>query len=199
MVVVGFEDKIEFIATNVDVQLYFRNIAELGVLIMENQNSTPPVVLLEFTGRSKNELSAQIAFIRGKIPLAKIAVVSVSLDVKVIGEALNQRVLAFISDATPIFKVLEIINRPDQVTILCARTSEALANHFTLNKSTTLTDRETEVLELLAQGLTFSKIADTLCIGIETVKTHVRHIYEKLDAKGKVHALEIARAHRLIA
>lgn len=44
-----------------------------------------------------------------------------------------------------------------------------------------LTAREREVLELIAQGLTNPAIAERLIIGVRTVGTHVRHIYEKLQ------------------
>jgi DNA-binding NarL/FixJ family response regulator len=43
-----------------------------------------------------------------------------------------------------------------------------------------LTPREAEVLELLQDGATNAAIAHELSIGIETVRTHARHIYRKL-------------------
>lgn len=203
MVVVGFVDKVAGIVAEANQQIspvhYFNDISELRSTIFEKDNAESLLVLFEFLGTTKADLITQIELIERAIPHAKIVVVSGSADAKIIVEALRLRVLGFISNSTPIKKVLDIIGHLDQVTVLCQKTRETLANHFTLNKSSLLTDRETEVLELLAQGLTFVKIGDTLSIGIETVKTHIRHIYEKLDARGKVHALEIARANRLIA
>lgn len=203
MVVVGFEDKTEVIVAKADLQispiLCFHDISELRSTIFEKDNAESLLVLFEFLGTTKADLTTQIELIERAIPHAKIVVVSGAADTKIIVEALRLGVLGFISDSTPIDRVLEMIGHLDQVTVLCQKTREILASHFTLNKSSLLTDRETEVLELLAQGLTFVKIGDSLSIGIETVKTHIRHIYEKLDARGKVHALEIARANRLIA
>ncbi|MEW6574495.1 MAG: LuxR C-terminal-related transcriptional regulator [Bacillota bacterium] len=43
-----------------------------------------------------------------------------------------------------------------------------------------LTPREREVLQLRLSGLTTTKIAKELCIGVSTVKTHCEHIYKKL-------------------
>ncbi|MBP6431555.1 MAG: response regulator transcription factor [Ferruginibacter sp.] len=43
-----------------------------------------------------------------------------------------------------------------------------------------LSKRETEVLELLAQGISYKMIADKLFLSFNTVNTHVKHIYEKL-------------------
>jgi DNA-binding NarL/FixJ family response regulator len=44
-----------------------------------------------------------------------------------------------------------------------------------------LSQREREILVLLTKGLSNTFIAETLCISPNSVKTHVRHIYEKLD------------------
>jgi DNA-binding NarL/FixJ family response regulator len=56
-----------------------------------------------------------------------------------------------------------------------------------------LTPRETEVHELLAQGLTNEQIAKLLCISLSTTKVHVKHIYDKLGVRSR---LEAARALR---
>lgn len=52
-----------------------------------------------------------------------------------------------------------------------------------------LTSRETEVITLLAKGLSHKNIASELLISPETVKKHVSHIYRKLNVKSKVQAL----------
>jgi DNA-binding NarL/FixJ family response regulator len=52
-----------------------------------------------------------------------------------------------------------------------------------------LTERETEVLELLSQGLLYKEIADKKFISIDTVKKHVGNIYRKLHVNNKVEAI----------
>ena len=51
-----------------------------------------------------------------------------------------------------------------------------------------LTERETDVLRLLAEGLTNREIAGQLFISEKTVGTHVAHIFEKLGVHGRVEA-----------
>ena len=46
-----------------------------------------------------------------------------------------------------------------------------------------LTNREVEVLQLLADGWNNKQIADCLCITIRTVKFHTTNIYEKIDVE----------------
>ncbi|MBK8025071.1 MAG: hypothetical protein IPK19_27610 [Chloroflexi bacterium] len=61
-----------------------------------------------------------------------------------------------------------------------------------------LSDRELEVLALVADGLTNREIADRLFIGVSTVKKHIQHIYAKLDAKTRTGAVMRARDLHLI-
>jgi ATP/maltotriose-dependent transcriptional regulator MalT len=61
-----------------------------------------------------------------------------------------------------------------------------------------LSGRELEVLALLAEGLSNEQVGARLIIGSETVKTHVRHILEKLGASNRAHAVGIAYRDRLL-
>lgn len=58
-----------------------------------------------------------------------------------------------------------------------------------------LSERETEILTLLGEGLVKKEIGDRLGIGYPTVDTHVRHIYEKLNVHNAPAAVNVA--HRL--
>jgi DNA-binding NarL/FixJ family response regulator len=61
-----------------------------------------------------------------------------------------------------------------------------------------LSDREREILDLLAEGLTGEEAADRLHLSPETVRTHVRNAMSKLGARTRVHAVALAiRARQL--
>jgi DNA-binding NarL/FixJ family response regulator len=53
-----------------------------------------------------------------------------------------------------------------------------------------LSEREQQVLDLLAQGLIYKEIAEKLNIGYETVHTYIRRIYEKLQVRTRTEAVE---------
>ena len=53
------------------------------------------------------------------------------------------------------------------------------------------TAREIEVLQLVSQGLVNREIGDRLYLSEETVKSHVRHILAKLQARSRAHAVAV--------
>lgn len=61
-----------------------------------------------------------------------------------------------------------------------------------------LTNREREILQLLVDGLTNREIAEKLFISPVTVKTHMRHIVDKLDAVDRRDAASIALERKLV-
>ncbi len=61
-----------------------------------------------------------------------------------------------------------------------------------------LTDREREVLMEIAHGLSNQEIADKLFISLPTVKTHVAHILQKINARDRVQAVVFAYENHLV-
>ena len=55
-----------------------------------------------------------------------------------------------------------------------------------MNKTIRITDREAEVIRLIANGHSNKEVADKLFISIHTVKAYLEHIYEKLGINNRV-------------
>ena len=73
---------------------------------------------------------------------------------------------------------------------------------FTLNeerlKNLGITRRELEILELIAHGMSNREIADKLFVSENTVKTHSSRLFDKLGAKRRTQAVQIAKEMGLI-
>lgn len=72
--------------------------------------------------------------------------------------------------------------------------AKKLVNYFSapkmvMQKDYELTEREKTVMELLSNGYPYKQVADQLFISMDTVRTHIRNIYEKLQVHSRTEAL----------
>lgn len=91
--------------------------------------------------------------------------------------------------------ILEMMNGGAPMSTNIAR---LVVTSFQKNFNSPLSSRETEVLEQVAKGKSYTVIADELFIDKETVRTHIKNIYWKLEAHSKAEALAIAKKKRYI-
>lgn len=70
--------------------------------------------------------------------------------------------------------------------------------HTKPKTQTVLTDRETEVLQLLAEGMTQKEIAEDLILSSSTIKRHLENIYQKLEVNNKISAIKKAKNLKLL-
>lgn len=96
----------------------------------------------------------------------------------------------------------ELLNALDQVSNggapLSGNIAKMIVKSFQKNLQSPLTSRETEVLELLSKGKSYSIIADELFITKETAKSHIKNIYSKLHVNSKSQAIDKALREKLI-
>ena len=86
---------------------------------------------------------------------------------------------------------------------IALRTLKLLRNPIDLKsvaeqEQVSLTNRETEVLEQLSNGLSYTKIADNLFLSPSTVRKHIENIYAKLQVHSKLEAIQKAKRINLI-
>jgi LuxR family maltose regulon positive regulatory protein len=85
---------------------------------------------------------------------------------------------------------------PDYVTMLLAamRETDVISQAKDQPLSDPLSERELEVLRLIAAGFSNREIAQQLVIAVSTVKSHINHIYGKLDVNSRTQAVARAQA-----
>lgn len=117
-------------------------------------------------------------------------------DTDTIFSALKAGASGYITKSTPPAKLLEAItdvyNGGSPMSSMIARkvVSSFLQTKAEVNISLQLlSTREQEILALLSKGLRYKEIAEKLFLSIETVRTHIRNIYEKLQVNSRTDAL----------
>ena len=95
---------------------------------------------------------------------------------------------------------LKLTNRKE--TIVVKEVQVSAAETFALNQASLqelkITRRELEILELIAGGLSNREIAEKLFVSENTVKTHSSRLFEKLSAKRRTQAVQLAKEFGLI-
>lgn len=69
---------------------------------------------------------------------------------------------------------------------------------FRQQQDSPLTDREIQVLQSIAEGKSYSKIALDLYVSKETIRTHIKNIYRKLEVSSKADAIKIANSNKWV-
>ncbi|HRO43170.1 MAG TPA: response regulator transcription factor [Flavipsychrobacter sp.] len=81
---------------------------------------------------------------------------------------------------------------------MSAHIARMVISSFKRNEQSPLTRRETEILEQIATGKSRKRIAEELFIDLETVKSHIKNIYHKLDVHSKADAIKTAKDNKFI-
>jgi DNA-binding NarL/FixJ family response regulator len=129
-------------------------------------------------------------------PRIQCMVLTVYDDADNIFDALKAGAISYLLKSTPPEKIVDAIqevqNEGSPISSQIARkVIEAFAAKEKVNQHyQALSRREQEMLALLSKGFRYKEIADKLFISIETVRTHVRNVYEKLQVNSRIEALK---------
>lgn len=137
--------------------------------------------------------------IKEKSPNSDIIMVTVYEDSEMVYEALKSGASGYITKSA---NYMELLTALDEITRGGAPMSSKIArmviDNFHLNPNSPLTKRETEILQLISEGKTYTQISEELFISKETSKTHIKNIYSKLQVRSKSEAIAKANQDKLI-
>jgi DNA-binding NarL/FixJ family response regulator len=130
--------------------------------------------------------------IKEKYPHVDIIIVTAYEDTDFVINSLKAGASGYIEKSS---NFIEIISALDQLARggapISPRIAKTVIHYFHLNVNSPLSNREKEVLTRMAEGKTYTQISDTLFISPETVRTHIRNIYVKLQVSNKSEAIRI--------
>lgn len=158
----------------------------------------PDVILLDIELPGTNGIEA-IPKIKKLLPNVFILILTVYESEKLIFDALSNGASGYLTKNTPAAKIIESIKEVKQgggpMSVNIAR---VVINSFQKNQNSPLSKRETQILELICNGKSRSQIAKELFIDLETVRSHIKNIYIKLDVNSRSDAIKTARDNKLI-
>jgi DNA-binding NarL/FixJ family response regulator len=152
------------------------------------RRARPEITLMDLRLPDMSGISA-ITAIRAEFPEARIIMLTTFEGDVEIHRALAAGARSYMLKSAPLEELVDVIRKVHSGrSHLPAQVAENLAGHF---GSDALTEREIEVLARMAEGDRNRDIAEQLGISDETVKVHIKHIMDKLDAKDRTQAVAI--------
>lgn len=194
-------------ATRVGLKIFLESDQDIAVIAeAENGNQAlefaeifnPHVVIMDLTLPGKSGVETALA-LKAKMPQQKILVLTGCDDDKSFCDALNAGVDGYCLKDRPGVQIAAavraiskgagwldpLITKPNLRNLFWnrLRNSQRIAD-----EKYALSQRENEILRLIVDGLSNQEIANNLYLSSETIKTHVRHVFEKLEVTDRTQA-----------
>ena len=170
-----------------------------NTVVEEVEAWKPDVILMDIDMPGTNGIEG-LKMIREKNTDVKVLMLTVFDDNKNVFDAIKNGANGYVLKKTPPAKLLEYINEAASggapMTASIATQVLKMFSQINTPKSEdyNLTEREKQVLQLLVEGYSYKMIAAEMFIAIDTVRSHIKKIYEKLHVNSKSEA--VARAFR---
>lgn len=178
----------------------FENCSQL---LKNVQDTNPDVVLMDIQMPGINGIEA-VKILREKFPFLKIMMQTIFEDRDKIFQSIYAGASGYILKNTSPSRFLEFIKEtyeggaPMSPTV-AAKVLQMITQHVQSNtEDFNLSDREKEVLSFLVKGMSYRLIGETCFISIDTVRSHIRSIYEKLHVHSKAEAVATAIKNKIV-
>jgi two-component system nitrate/nitrite response regulator NarL len=161
----------------------------------------PDVAVLDYKLPELDGLAVTHAIVRDKLP-TRVLMLSAFTESGIVYKALETGVAGYLPKEARRDEIADAV-------LACARGESVLPGELATglvseirlrskDRGPVLTERESQVLKLIASGRSLPEIATELYLGVTTVKTHVQHLYDKLGVSDRAAAVAEGMRRRLI-
>jgi two-component system nitrate/nitrite response regulator NarL len=179
-------------------------VAEAGdgrAALAEIEQHEPDVALLDYKLPGLDGVAITHAVVRDGLP-TRVLLLSAFTESGVVFKALETGASGFVPKEARREQIVDAV-------LACARGENVLPSDLAsglvseirlraVDDAPALTERESQILRLIAKGKSLPDIAGELFLGVTTVKTHVQHLYEKLGVSDRAAAVAEAMRRGLI-
>lgn len=162
---------------------------EAAIQFIEKQSNID-IMLVDIQLEGINGIQT-IKEIKKTIPNILPVIISVHENSKYVFDALCAGAIGYL---TKNISPKELINALEQIqkggAPMSSNIARKVVESFQSPNEKKLSERENQILNLLAKGKSYASIADELYLSINTIKTHTRNIYEKLQVNSKKEIIE---------
>jgi len=159
----------------------------------------PDVILMDIELPGMNGIEGTKK-LKAMLPNTDIIVITIHENSDLVFQALCAGASGYMTKNTDHSKLLDAI---DEVikggAPMSTNIARMVVESFQINQDSPLSERETQVLALLSKGKSYTVIANELFIHKETVKSHIKNIYFKLQVHSKAEAIEKAQKNKFIS
>lgn len=172
-------------------------------VVEEVQAFKPDVILMDIDMPGVNGLEG-LKLVRDVDTNVKILMLTVFDDNKNVFQAISNGANGYILKKTPPGKLLEYIAEAQSggAPMTSSIATQVLRMFSSMNNEKgedyNLSDREKQVLQLLVDGYSYKMIAGEMFIAIDTVRSHIKKIYEKLHVNSKSEAVAKAFKDKIV-
>lgn len=158
----------------------------------------PDVIILDIQLPGTSGIDA-LPILKKLLPEVYIIMLTVYETEKTILDALANGASGYFTKNTPTAKLIDAIKDVIQGGgPMSPDVAKTVILSLQKNHDSPLTRRETQILELMTTGKDRGQIAKELFIEVETVRTHTKNIYSKLNVNSKAEAIQVAKHKRLV-
>ncbi len=160
--------------------------------------ATPPTLVLSDIGLPGRSGIEGLSVLRQVLPEAEVLMLSVYTDAERVFEALRAGAVGYLEKTTPLPLLKEHLL---QVAAGGSPMSPSVARHVTryfaprpvVPAADNLTPREQEIVRAIEDGLSYKLIAERLHVSLDTVRSHIRQVYRKLQVNSKAEIMARAQ------
>lgn len=160
------------------------------------ERASPDLVLLDVRMPRMDGLACLDEIVR-RFPTIKVVMLSASTSPELVTSALRRGASAYLTKSVDPTDLPATLRQALEGNVRSTGDADAVARR-SVPEGPELTERETQTLQALAQGLSNQEIAKTLWVTQQTVKFHLTNVYRKLGAKNRTQATRIAQQLGLI-
>ncbi|ADC50366.1 LiaR two-component response regulator [Alkalihalophilus pseudofirmus OF4] len=162
----------------------------------------PDVIVMDLVMEKMDGIEATRAIMKDK-PLSKVIVLTSFIDDEKVYPVIEAGAFSYLLKTSSAKEIAQAIRQAaDGEPVLASKVTNKMMNHMRSQKEKALheelTPRELEVLKLIGVGQSNQEIAESLFIGIKTVKTHVSNILQKLALEDRTQIAIYAHRHGLV-